>query len=39
MGVPQRTIYDWINYWHKKGYNGLKDRPSSEGRPPRLGKE
>jgi hypothetical protein len=28
-----------MRYWQKEGYDGLKDKPILEGRPPRLGKE
>jgi transposase len=39
ISVPLRAIYDWIRYWQKEGYAGLKDKPILGGRPPRLGKE
>jgi transposase len=39
IGVPLRTIYDWIRNWQKGKYNGLKDKPILGGRPPRLGRE
>jgi transposase len=39
VGIPMRTIYGWIWAWNKEGYEGLKNKPPSPGRPPKLGKE
>jgi transposase len=39
IGVPVRTIYEWIWVWNGERYGGLKGKPPSQGRPPRLGEE
>jgi len=39
VGVPLRTIYDWIDYWTEEGVEGLKDKLPSGGRPSRLSEE
>ena len=36
LGIPVQTIYDWIAIWNKEGYEGLKGKPPSPGRPSRL---
>lgn len=39
MAVPISTIYDWIRIWNENGYDGLKGKPQSSGRPAKLSEE
>jgi len=39
LGITSRNIYNWIDNWNEKGYEGLKHGPYSPGRPPRLSAE
>lgn len=36
LGISVQTIYDWIEIWNKEGYEGIKGKPPSPGRPSRL---
>lgn len=36
LGIPTQTIYTWIKIWDNEGYEGIKGKPPSLGRPPRL---
>lgn len=35
-GIAVSTGYLWIRNWNEEGYNGMKDKPNSGGRPPKL---
>jgi transposase len=38
-GIAVSTGYLWIRIWNEEGYDGMKDKPNSGGRPPKLGEE
>lgn len=38
-GIAVSTGYLWIRIWNEKGYEGIKDKPNSGGRPPKLNEE
>lgn len=38
-GIAISTGYLWIRNWNEEGYDGLKDKPNSGGRPPKLDEE
>jgi transposase len=37
--IATSTGYLWIRNWNKEGYQGIKDKPNSGGRPPKLSEE
>jgi len=39
IGIPTRTIYEWIWAWNRDRYEGIKGKAPSPGRPPRLDTE
>ena len=38
-GIATSTGYLWIRKWNEEGYEGIKDKPNSGGRPPKLDEE
>jgi transposase len=38
-GIATSTGYLWIRNWNEEGYEGIKDKPNSGGRPPKLDNE
>ena len=38
-GIAVSTGYLWIRNWNEEGYDGIKDKPNSGGRPPKLDEE
>ena len=38
-GIAVSTGYLWIRNWNEEGYDGIKDKPNSGARPPKLDKE
>jgi transposase len=38
-GIAVSTGYLWIRNWNEEGYDGMKDKPNSGGRPPKLDEE
>ena len=38
-GIAISTGYLWIRNWNEEGYEGIKDKPNSGGRPPKLNED
>ena len=39
LGIPVKTLYVWIAIWNKEGYEGIRGKSPSPGRPSRLSEE